>query len=135
MATVRIRVHDEAVRRKLSALGNPAAVVVPMARVLVDEARRIINISKPLVPFDTGRLRGTGRIMPPEYRPTAVRVAMEYGGDMAPYAVIQHERLDFHHPTPGTQAKYLEEPMLRERDQTIAAIRDGVREAIERVVR
>lgn len=47
-----------------------------------------------------------------------------------PYAVIQHERLDFHHPTdhnPGAQAKYLERPAVEMRHDLGAIVAAEIR--------
>lgn len=77
------------------------------------------------VPVDTGNLRASGFVVTTTLqnlgesaRPTAEATAMVtrtetevtavvgFGGPSAPYALVQHERTDFHH-TVG-EAKYLE---------------------------
>jgi hypothetical protein len=62
------------------------------------------------VPVDVGVLRASGFVDLPEYEGTRVTVQIGYGGEAEPYAMEQHERLDFQH-TVG-EAKYLERPML-----------------------
>lgn len=61
-------------------------------------------------PVDIGTLRDSGHVDPPELQGDNITVWMGYGGPADHYALIQHERLDYHH-TVG-QAKYLEIPTL-----------------------
>ena len=88
-------------------------------------ASAILSESKALVPFQDGILRGSAHL---KAKGAASKVVMtqtvEYGGPAAPYALIQHEDLDYFHPAksakpPGTStgipgqtraAKYLEIP-------------------------
>jgi hypothetical protein len=48
------------------------------------------------VPVDTGALRSTGLVEGPEVTSTP-RVTLSFGGPAAPYALAQHERLDYQH--------------------------------------
>lgn len=48
-----------------------------------------------LVPVDTGNLRSSQKI---EWSARTLGASISYGGTAAPYAVVQHERLDFWHP-------------------------------------
>jgi hypothetical protein len=48
-----------------------------------------------LVPVDTGNLRSSQKI---EWSPRVLGASISYGGTAAPYAIVQHERLDFFHP-------------------------------------
>lgn len=52
------------------------------------------------VPVDTGTLRSTGRVVE-----DGKDILLVFGGSAAPYALVQHERLDFQH-TVG-EARYL----------------------------
>ena len=86
-------------------------------------ASAILSESKALVPFQDGILRGSAHL---KAGGAASKVVMsqtvEYGGPAAPYALIQHEDLDYFHPAkarggtstgiPGQSraAKYLEIP-------------------------
>ena len=74
-----------------------------------EEAERIMTVSKRQTPVDMGTLRASGLVEPPRREVTKVTVEMSYGGAAAAYALIQHEREDFHH-TVGS-AKYLERPV------------------------
>lgn len=79
---------------------------------LHNEAERIMTRSKEeFVPVQTGALRSTGHVGDVEVRSNEVIVEMGYGGPATPYAVAQHERLDYQHPGQG-QPKYLERPTL-----------------------
>lgn len=66
--------------------------------------------SKTLVPLDDGPLRASGFVEPPVFRGREIEVTLGYGGPAAPYAIEQHENLDYEH-APGRQAKYLEQPL------------------------
>lgn len=84
---LRIRVHDK---------------VMHELRLWCED---ILSASKKEVPWDTTHLLQTGAIQP-----------IEEGfmiGYNTPYAARQHEDMTFHHPKPGTKAKYLEDPAMR----------------------
>ena len=71
------------------------------------QAQSIMAQSKRLVPVDTGRLRATGYVGPPENRGLfRIQVQAGYGTE---YAVPVHEDMGARH-TPGLTAKYLEKP-------------------------
>jgi hypothetical protein len=78
-----------------------------LGAALYKEATRALNISRPLVPVDTGVLRGSGVVLQPEKMANRVRVQFGYGGGARAYALVQHENMSFKH-TVG-QAKYLSE--------------------------
>lgn len=81
-----------------------------MGGALREEGEDIMSTSKPLVPVDLGVLRASGFVDGPiKIAPKKMRVTLGYGGAASAYALIQHERTDYHH-TSG-QAKYLEQPM------------------------
>lgn len=84
--------------------------------------------AKVLAPVDTGTLRDSGFTLTgslsavgitaqpsaearalAKNTPTEVTAVVGFGGPSAPYALVQHERTDYHH-TVG-QAKYLETPL------------------------
>lgn len=73
------------------------------------EAERVMTESKKQTPVDQGTLRASGQVSPPTRRGATVTVELSYGGAAAAYALIQHEREDYHH-TVGS-AKYLERPV------------------------
>ena len=76
-------------------------------------ATHIGNESQALVPVDTGVLRGSMDITRQKsFTQKTTRAEISYGGPAAPYALIQHEDMEFNHPT-GGEAKYLEKPFLK----------------------
>jgi len=77
-------------------------------RALYVGGEKVVARAKELVPVDEGILRGTGHVALPGLAGDLV-VQPTFGGPAAPYALVQHERMDFHHTT--GQAKYLETAM------------------------
>ncbi|MEU6535509.1 hypothetical protein [Streptomyces sp. NPDC047000] len=76
------------------------------ARGLYIAAEHVLGESKNVVPLDESPLMHSGTASVDEGSLTAM---VSYD---TPYAVIQHERLDFRH-APGRTAKYLEGPVNR----------------------
>ncbi len=62
------------------------------------------------VPVDTGTLKNSGFVEQPVIDEGLIQVTLGYGGAAEDYAVVQHERLDYHHAVGGP--KYLERPVL-----------------------
>lgn len=89
-------------------------------RAIGEEIMTDIKASSPGhgVPVDDGILRGTGRVDGPNSQGD---VELSFGGPTAPYAIVQHERVDFHH-TVG-EARYLVRGMERWRPGKSAAVR------------
>lgn len=79
-------------------------------RLMGEEIMLDIKSSRPGagVPVDKGILRNSGRVTGPDVEAV---VRLTFGGPAAPYAFIQHERLDFHHPV--GEARYLIRGVLR----------------------
>lgn len=100
----------EEFRRLLEAHG--ARAVLAGGAALYREAEKIMAASKQIVPVDTGNLRNTGHVAPPDFLQSSVSVEMGYGGPAAPYAIYVHERLDLRHKA-GQYAKFLEFPALQ----------------------
>lgn len=48
------------------------------------------------------------------------------------YAVVQHEDLTFNHPTPGTKAKYLEDPLKNNEQKYVDMMADRVKRVIDK---
>ncbi len=84
-----------------------------LSAALYASAVDVGNKADTLVPVDEGILKGSQSITPPKSLGTTPSARITYGGPSAPYAVVQHERLDYDHPK-GGQAKYLEQPFLEE---------------------
>jgi len=107
----RVRVHMKGARefeRRLARLAQAAPLVRAAAKALYTEAELVMTEAKKRTPVDTGALRSSGLVEPPLLTGASVEVSFGFGGPAAPYAVVQHERLDYRH-TVG-QAKFLEQP-------------------------
>jgi hypothetical protein len=115
---------------------NMGAVVARIAAhiedALADGGQVVLDRSSELVPIDGrpdthgGTLAESGRVnrIGSDYLPI---VSVTYDG---PYAVYQHEGLEFHHPT-GGQAKFLELAMVETTEQATEAIGLEIRKALE----
>jgi len=68
---------------------------------------------------ESGRVNRTGS----SYLPV---VSVSYDG---PYAIYQHEGMEFHHPTGGS-AKFLERAMVEQTAEAIDAMGDEIRRAL-----
>jgi hypothetical protein len=100
----------EEMQRAMLALGAKGREA--MGSALWNEANRIMNKSKEIVPVKESYLKDSGHVVPlPEYTIDGVIVTMGYGGEASDYAEVQHEELSYQHKSP-TQAKYLEQPLL-----------------------
>lgn len=88
----------------------------------------LLSASKKLVPFEHGALKKSGQVVMEGDGEGSV----QYGTtpETAAYAVVQHERMDFHHPR-GGQAKYLEAAMTREAQRIFQIISQELRKAIK----
>lgn len=73
-------------------------------------------------PIDTGDLRANCSV-------TEEPLDVMVGYDL-PYAMKQHEELDYHHPK-GGKAKYLEDPFNENMDKYVEHIREKAGDAIK----
>jgi hypothetical protein len=89
---------------------------------LQEVALDVIGKARELAPLDTGDLRSSGYA-----KVEGLNVEL---GFTAPYALIQHERLDFKHPR-GGQAKYLEQPLKQNIDNYIQHIANNASQATQ----
>ena len=108
-ASKRIR----AAAREAGAAWNP--------RVIGEEIMADVKASRPGhgVPVDEGTLRNSGRVTGGGGPAAMQRVALEFGGAAAPYALIQHENLQYAHPV--GEARYLVRGLERWTPQGSAA--------------
>lgn len=91
-------------------------------------AKHVLQVSNTRVPNETGDLERSGRA---EVDDANLRAAIGYGeGPSEPYAVVQHEALEFKHSN-GRQAKFLESALTGEagtcRDLIATAVRRALR--------
>lgn len=107
---------DEAMRR----------IRVGAARGLSRAAKALLAESQTRVPVRDRDLRNSGASH--DATPQNLTSAVTYSAtseDGFPYAVVQHERLDFNHPTdfqPGAQAKYLERPAMEMKNKLMGVV-------------
>ncbi|MFJ6061599.1 hypothetical protein ACIQHU_01020 [Streptomyces tendae] len=105
--------------------GAPAAreLRAAAARGLFLGAEHVLGLSTNVVPLDEGYLQSTGTASVDEPSLTAM---VSYDG---PYAVRQHEELDWRH-APGRTAKYLENSLNAARPEVAALIAAQLRRAL-----
>lgn len=105
--------------------GAPAARQIRegAARGLYLAAEHVLQQSQEVVPLDESPLMQSGTASVDEASLTA---AVSYD---TPYAVRQHEALDFRH-APGRTAKYLEGPLNASRAEVAAIIAAQMRRAM-----
>ncbi|MFC9680007.1 hypothetical protein [Streptomyces sp. NPDC056948] len=105
--------------------GAPAARELrsAAARGVYLAAEHVLGLSTEVVPLDEAELQrsGTASVDPP-----SLTGMVSYD---TPYAVVQHERLDFRH-APGRTAKYLENSLNAARTDVAAIIAAEVRRAM-----
>jgi hypothetical protein len=82
-----------------------------LARGVRKAAAHILRRAQKLVPYLTGELEESGHL---EERKKGGDVSVDIVFEK-PYAIVQHENLDFEHPN-GRQAKYLETPIREDKD-------------------
>lgn len=97
--------ETEALLLKAGVFAMPA-----MTQAMVAEMESVITDAKKLTPVDTGVLRASGTVLPPDVKGTSVEVSGGFGGAASDYSIPVHERMGVHHPT--GQAKFLEQPFL-----------------------
>lgn len=88
---------------------SPERALENLGAALWNEANSIMTDAKDQTPVKWGTLRASGTVQMPTFEGTEVEVVLGFGGAAQAYAVIQHERTDFHH-TSG-KAHYLSDPM------------------------
>ncbi|MFF9199960.1 hypothetical protein ACF09L_32615 [Streptomyces sp. NPDC014779] len=105
--------------------GAPAARALreAAARGLFLGAEHVLALSQDVVPLDEAALQNSGTASVDRPSLTAM---VSYD---TPYAVVQHERMDFRH-APGRHAKYLENSLNAARQAVAAIISAELRRAI-----
>jgi len=77
-------------------------------------------------PIDTGDLRANCSVSPVYREGNAVWIKTGYN---LPYAIVQHEHLEFRHPK-GGKAKYLEDPYKENAAKYERFIKNAVKQAL-----
>ncbi|MGW1267532.1 hypothetical protein [Streptomyces sp. NPDC002491] len=93
------------------------------ARGLLLAAEHVLQQSQEVVPLDESPLMQSGTA---SVDAASLTAAVSYD---TPYAVVQHERLDYRH-APGRTAKYLERPLNASRTEVLALIAAQMRRAM-----
>lgn len=107
MGSVKITGLDD-LHRALKKAGPLALVALTAAAV--QEQEQVITDGKQRTPVDTGTLRGSGTVLPPNVSGTGVEVIAGFGGAASEYAIYVHEDLTANHPV--GQSKFLESAFL-----------------------
>mgnify|MGYP006867956678 CR=1 FL=1 len=96
---------------------------------LHEAGEHLLELSQPLVPVDTGRLKASGKVVDidNDVYVTYEAVNPENGYEYAP---IQHEDLDFKHNV--GQAKYLEEPFRNNIDELVDIVAGKTKEGVDK---
>jgi hypothetical protein len=87
-------------------------------------AGHLLAAAKAIVPLEEGTLERSGEVT---VAASELAAAVSFS---TPYAVRQHEELDYRH-APGRQAKYLEEPYFAERGTMDALIAAEIRREMQ----
>lgn len=93
-------------------------------------AERLRGLALPLTPHLDGDLEGSAQVH--EATSTSVEQGSQVQYD-TPYAVIQHESLDFNHtrdPNPNAQAKYLEQPAAENKAELMGIVAASLRRGL-----
>jgi hypothetical protein len=94
----------------------PEQAALEQRKVLYKHALMMFAESQLQVPYENGDLQRSGVVEASVGRIPEVLIG--YGGNAAPYALVQHENLDYNHATEKNgfdtkrKAKYLEDPVL-----------------------
>jgi|SRR5581483_8221599 len=107
MAKSYITGGDEFIRKMRLA---PDLAVKALESAMFEEQSAVIAEAQSRTPVDTGVLRASGTVLPPEQRGDKIEVEAGFGGAAAAYAIRQHEDMSLNHAT--GQAKFLEQPFL-----------------------
>lgn len=105
--------------------GDRIQILAAGRRGVRSAAQRLLALSQPKVPIDTGRLRSSGRAQGVGMGRDGMAAEVSYDTE---YAVYQHEGLDYNHDE--GQAKFLEEPLNASRQELLGIIAEEVRGAI-----
>lgn len=81
---------------------------------LVEESKENLAMMLERTPIETGALRASGMVHPPEFAGHETSVKTSFGNDEVYYAWFVHEDLEAHHPV--GQAKFMESVLLERAD-------------------
>jgi hypothetical protein len=133
--SVKFAIRTEGLTETLEMLGRfPERAKDLLSGGLYTVAEEVMTRAKEIVPVDTGNLKSTGHVAPPEIRGNEASVELGFGGTAGKgtevgYAFYVHEDMTAHHRV--GQAKYLEQPLSEAMDK----IDDRLAENIEHALR
>lgn len=104
-------VGTKALMAAMQALASRTPTIA--AEALEVEADIELAASEPLVPELSGDLKDSGKRHPAVIADGDISVRITYGGPTVPYAVIQHEKLQYEHD--DGEAKWLENTLRASR--------------------
>jgi len=93
-------------------------------KALFAEAQVIMAEAVQQTPVETGRLRASAYVKPPEDEHGKVKVALGFGAE---YALAVHERVEVHHAE-GTGSKFLSRPVDAHRESFAHDVAERVKE-------
>ncbi len=115
-----------------AALARATVLAIPALTIAALEEMEIVMAeAKAMTPVDLGILRDSGHVLPPKVSPTSVEITAGFGGAASDYAIVQHERLDYNHPSGGP--KFLERPFMARLNEMPKRLAAGVGLALRRL--
>ena len=95
-----------------------------VAKILYEEALRLLALAVARTPIVTGKLRASGQVADPVITSTEIYVIISFGNEEVKYAIPVHEKIYYKHIT--GQAKYLESVITEEEADTTENIAQGI---------
>ena len=99
-------------------------LLIEISETVNEEHEKIMLLAKERTPVDTGALKASGHVIPAKISGDTVQSVGQFGGELAPYALIVHEDLTKHHPV--GRAKFYESAMQEKSPDIGPAIRDAI---------
>lgn len=109
----------------------PDLAMQALKAALFEEQSAVIAEAQARTPVDTGVLRASGTVLPPEQTGTKVTVEAGFGGAAAAYAIPVHENMGASHAV--GQAKFLESSFLERAPKIPSNVAKRVGRAFERL--
>lgn len=91
-----------------------------------EAANDLVAKAQEAAPYEEGTLEASIQTEGAHISGRTVEAVVHTGAEASDYAAVQHEHTEFQHPVKG-QAKYIEEPLIREKPLYIEALRRAVR--------
>jgi len=109
----------QAMANKLRSIGRQLSTRT--ADAMKSEAEDDMAVMKSRAPYKTGKLRDSGEVHDPVIDADGtISVTSSFGGPDVPYAVEQHEHIEFHHDV--GEAKWMERTMNESRQTMLGRV-------------